>query len=71
MTQPPRSPAPPRFNWRCAFGLHPWEKWSDPQPHRVEHIYPTTMTTTTYEETQTVQTRMCAHCGAMAVRRVR
>ncbi len=17
------------FNWRCAFGLHPWEKWSE------------------------------------------
>jgi hypothetical protein len=31
------TPLPPdrSFNWRCAFGLHPWGKWSEVGENRI------------------------------------
>lgn len=42
--------------WQCAFGIHTWQKWSDPIKTR-RGVYD-------YVE----QYRVCGHCGKAAIR---
>ena len=66
MTSPKDSPS--AFNWRCAFGLHPWAKWSALTAERytvqtgggLDAYIPLDKP---YKVTIFEQTRTCPTCG--------
>ena len=70
--QPPRS----RFNWRCAFGLHPWGKWSETRQLtatiKAINVFGTMQPVTVpYDITEYRQHRDCERCGLHQMREVK
>ena len=61
------TPLPPArsFNWRCAFGLHPWEKW---EPTIVVTIYNPGLPSLSVEREAKGQKRTCLRCGREQLR---
>ena len=55
------------FNWRCWFGLHPWDKWSAMREAKRTIIYNPSISAEPVTRTFPVvyQVRECAKCGRL------
>lgn len=77
-TEPERQPersSGARFNWRCAFGLHPWSLWKQFDQHFTIYAGPPIFGAKRYDpplhEVEVWQSRFCQRCLKMQSEQVR